>query len=336
MANNQDALRRYRVIHSILKRGGKHKTKDIVKACNDVCIKASIRTIQKDLEDLAEDNKLGFFLPIKKDPFTKTYYYSEIPDNIFPSLELEPEEINALLFYAKTISQYKEYPLFKEISNAVKKVIDGSNINPKTKELFEKEALIETEKHLPINGIEMIIEILEAISQRKVVELKYKKFNDKTFKNYKIKPILLKEDKQMWYILGVNAEKDRLNTFALDRVHSLIIKDEEFDQIEFNSEEYFKYSFGVTVSDGEPMEVVISFDPNSGNYLRTLPIHNTQEIIEDSEKRFVIKVKVIPSYEFYSKIYSYCCDATILQPPQIKYQFSKSFEKALANYNSEK
>ena len=81
-----------------------------------------------------------------KIPLQKHIITVQIPDNLFPSLELEPEEINALLFYAKTISQYKEYPLFEEISNAVKKVIEGSNINPKTKELFEKETLLETDE----------------------------------------------------------------------------------------------------------------------------------------------------------------------------------------------
>ena len=107
----------------------------------------------------------------------------------------------------------------------------------------------------------MIIDILEAISIRKVLEIEYQKFNEQTSKIYRIKPMLLKEDKQMWYILGVHVEKDRLITFALDRIINIIPQNEEFNQIEFDSEEYFRYSFGVTVSDDEPIEVIIAFDP---------------------------------------------------------------------------
>ena len=332
MASNQEALRRYRVIHNILRRGGKHKTSSILEACQRSYIRSSLRTIQKDLEDLAEDPKLGFFLPIKKDSTTKTYYYTQIPDNIFPSLELERNEINALLFYAKTINQYDEYPLSHEISNAVKKVVENSNIPPRTRELFEKETLLETEKHLPINGIELIIDLLEAISNRKVIVVHYKKFQVGITKEYRIKPILLKEEKQYWYILGERENDGKIITLALDRIISLTISNKEFESIEFNSNEYFKYSFGITVMDIEPIEVVISFKPDHGDYIKTLPIHSSQSILEDNKNRFVISINVKPSYEFYSKILSYGDNATIISPPEIKEWFRKSFERAYNNY----
>lgn len=332
MPNNKEALKRYRIIHSVLRRGGKHKSSRITEICNEAGIPVSIRTIQKDLSDLAEDTELALFLPIKQDKRTKTYYYVEIPENIFPSIELEKEEVNALLFYAKTIRQYKEYPIFNEISNAVKKVIESSNISPKTKELFEKETLLETENHHHIRGIELIADILDSITKKKVIEIEYQKF-DGNSKTHKIKPILLKEDKQMWYILGINIKYDSLITFALDRIIDITITNDEFETIEFDSLEYFKYSFGITVSDDEPIEVLINFNPKQGNYLRTLPIHNTQEIIEDNKEKFIIKVKVKPSYEFYSKIFSYGSDATIISPKPIIEWVLKTFEKAVNKYN---
>lgn len=193
MPNTKEALKRYRIIHGILRRGGKHKSSRIVEICIDHGIPVSQRTIQNDLKDLAEDTELGLFLPIKQDKITKTYYYEEIPENIFPSIELEKDEVNALLFYAKMIRQYKEYPIFNEISNAVKKVIENSNISIKTKELFEKETLLETENHQNIRGIELIADILDAITRKKVIEIEYQKFDGKS-RIHKIKPILLKED----------------------------------------------------------------------------------------------------------------------------------------------
>ncbi|WP_437395446.1 helix-turn-helix transcriptional regulator [Flagellimonas lutimaris] len=333
MPNNKEALKRYRIIHSVLRRGGRHKSSRITEICNDAGIPVSIRTIQKDLSDLAHDTELALFLPIKNDKRTKTYYYEEIPENIFPSIELEEEEINALLFYVKTVRQYKEYPIFNEISNAVKKVIENSNISPKTKELFEKETLLEVEKHHHIRGIELMADILDSITKRKVIEIEYQKF-DGNSKIHKIKPILLKEDKQMWYVLGVNTKYDRLITFALDRIIEITATNDNFDPVEFKSSEYFKYSFGITVSDEKPIEVVINFNPKQGNYLRTLPIHNTQEILEDNDDSFIIKVVVKPSYEFYSKIFSYGADATIISPKPIANKVLKTFEKAIDRYKS--
>ena len=335
MPKNKEALKRYRIIHNVLRRGGKHKTSRIVEICNDAGIPVKLRTIQKDLEDLAEDTELGFFLPIIKDDASKTYYYKEIPNNIFPSLELEQDEIIALLFYAKTISQYKEYPLFNEITKAIQKVIKNSNISPNIQELFEKNTILETENHPSIGGIEMIAEILNAITKKKFLSVEYQKFDDK-IKTHEIKPILLKEDKKLWYVLGISIKRNSLITLALDRIVDVSTKDEEFDEITFDSNEYFKYSFGVTVSENDPIEVVISFEPNQGNYLKNLPLHHTQEIIEDSDNKFVIKVMVKPSYEFYSKILSYGKTATIISPRSLKEEFTNIFEQALSNYKTGK
>ncbi|OFY08619.1 MAG: hypothetical protein A2W93_07780 [Bacteroidetes bacterium GWF2_43_63] len=292
-----------------------------------------MRTIQTDLKDLAEDTDLGFYLPIFYDESTKSYYYSEIPNNIFPSLELEPEEVTALLFYAKTVSQYKEYPIFKQITNAVQKVLDNSNISPEIKALFEKETLLETEKHPQVGGTELIASILDAISKKRIVVIEYQKFDDE-IKSHKIKPILLKEDKQLWYIIGINVKYDRLITFALDRIIDVTITEEIFDEISFDSKEYFKFSFGITVADVDPIDVVISFDPEQGNYLKTLPIHHSQIVIEDTIDRFVIQVSVKPSYEFFSKILSYGSLATVLTPKSVRNTLQQMLKKAISTYKN--
>lgn len=333
MPKNKEALKRYRIIHNVLRTGGKHKTSRIVEICNDAGIPVKLRTVQKDLEDLAEDTELGFFLPIKKDDSTKTYYYEVIPKSIFPSLELEQNEISALLFYAKTINQYKEYPIFSEITKAIQKVIENSNISPAIQELFEKQTILETENHPSIGGIEMIAEILDAITKRKLLSVEYQKFDDR-IKTHAIKPLLLKEDKKLWYVIGISLKKNSLITLALDRIIDVSIGKEEFDEILFDSNEYFKYSFGVTVSEEEPIEVTILFEPEQGNYLKNLPIHHTQEIIEDNDEKFVIKVKVKPSYEFYSKILSYGSDATIISPKSVSDRVLNTFELALNKYNT--
>jgi predicted DNA-binding transcriptional regulator YafY len=334
MPKNKEALKRYRIIHNVLKRGGNHKTSRIVDICNDAGIPVKLRTVQKDLDDLAYDTELGFFLPIKKDSKTKAYYYEYIPQHIFPSLNLDSDEITALLFYAKTINQYKEYPLFDKINEAVQKVINSSNISPEVRELFEMKSMLETEIHPLIIGIDLIPEILNAIAQKKLLELDYQRFNDE-IKKHRIKPILLKEDKKMWYIVGINVKRDALITLALDRIIDVSMTEINFEPTDFNSKEHYKHSFGITVSNDEPLEVIIRFNPRQGNYLRTLPMHSSQEIIEDDEEKFLIKVLVKPSYEFYSKIFSYGSDALIISPKTVADKVLKTFQTAIQHYNKD-
>lgn len=332
MANNQKALKRYLVILKMLSRGDKYSSKNIHQTCLNSGIDVAYRTIQKDLEDLRDDETIfQKNLGIIKDNKEKKWYSTGVPKEIFSALELKEGEVDALLFYTKIINQYKGYPIFNDISQAMKKVIDGSNISKDRKELFNLENLIEPEKHPPISGIEFIMDLLQAISKRNVIEVEYGRFG-KDSKKHRVKPILLKEDKLMWYLIGINIKYDSLITFALDRVVNVSITNENFDEIEFNSSEYFKHSFGITVSDKAPIEVVISFEPEQGNYLKTLPIHSTQTIIEETEKQLTIKVIVKPSYEFFSKIYSYGSTATIISPKEIKNIFITDLEKAIAKY----
>lgn len=337
MPINKNAFTRYKVIDATLRRNKYVKTSRLIEIFRDhYDLIVGATTINKDIRDMMIDGRLGFDAPIKYSHSEKAYYYPENVEEIFPVLDLVKEEINALLFYAKTISQYKDYPIFDKISNAVKKVIDNSNIPQKTKELFEKETLLETEIHLPTKGIELIINILEAIAQRNVIEIEYKKFEDIDSKIHKIKPILLKEDKQMWYIIGINIKYNSLITFALDRIINIVVTDEQFEYIKFDSEEYFKYSFGVTVYDDDPIDVIISIDPKQGHYLKTLPIHHSQKILKENSKEFLISLKVKPTYEFYKTIKSYGEQATIISPSFVRKEMLDSINKAVKNYKSKK
>ena len=332
MPKNKDAFSRYKIIDFYLRHHDFATTKRLAEICSErLGINVAVRTIQKDIADLRFDTVLNINAPIVENRKERTYYYAKGTPEIFTAIELEDEEIYALLFYAKTISQYNTYPIFKEISKAVRKVIDNSNISLKSKDLFEKETFLETEKHVALKGIEFIPMLLDAMSRKKIIEVEYQKFNN-GITYYRIKPLLIKEDKQLWYILGVNTEYDKIRTYALDRIIKISVTNDDFEPLQFNSSEYFRFSFGITVNDEAPVEVLISFTPDTGNYLRTLPIHETQEIIEDTAEKFIIKLKVIPSYEFYSKILSYGSDATILSPEFIKSRFQKSFEEAVRNY----
>lgn len=335
MAQNQQAIPRYRAILKVLRRSGKHSSKDIHQACINSGIDAKYRTIQKDLQDLRDDPTIfGRELKIKDDPKTKKWYSEGLPKEIFTLLELEDEEVTALLFYAKTMNQYSDYPLFQEMSKAIRKVIDTANIPENLKQLFEAKTILETEKHKPINGVELIPDILHSIHQRKKMIVEYQKFDRDKVKKHEFRPVLLKEDKQMWYVVGKNIKYDDFMPLALDRIVSLTTTDESFEPIKFDSEEHYKYSFGITVPKEEPIDVIISFTPEQGNYLRTLPIHSTQQIIIDDENEFKIQVTVIPSYEFYSKIRSYGEQAKIISPESLINVIQSSLSKALNRYKS--
>jgi len=129
-------------------------------------------------------------------------------------------------------------------------------------------------------------------------------------------------------------DKKALRTLALDRINSLKETDMTFDEISFDPDDHFVHSFGITVTEDSPIEIVIKFDPHQANYVKALPIHSTQDIIEESDEGILVKFKIKPSYEFYSKILSYGAGATIVSPNSIREEIISKTQEALRGYNS--
>ncbi len=266
-------------------------------------IKVTVRAIQKDLELMESTPPIGYGAPIKKDTRNKGYCYSE-PNFSIRAFGLREEDINALLFYSKTLNQYQGIKIFEDISKAVEKVLDNFKIREEVKGLIKSRIIVQAERVPPIKGHEFISKIAQALEEKKMLEFEYTPYGKDKNKRI-LAPYLLKEDHHLWYVIGFLEGKDKPTTFALDRMSSLNITDASFKSLDFNSERYFKYSFGVTVAETKPIKVILSFTPFQGNYIKALPIHETQKILKSNASEFKVSVLVKPSYEFYAKILSY-------------------------------
>lgn len=320
------------IIDRKLSKGRIVKTQELRRLISQAGINVSLRQIEKDLEHMQEDLPIGYAAPISYNSKRKGYYYTD-PDFTIQALGLKSEDVIALLFYAKTLEQYKGFKIFENILRAVEKVIDNSGMAKETKKLIANRTLIQTEKTQISKGIEFIEPILKAILEKQKIDFDYKKFDDLNFSKRTLSPILLKEDKNYWYVIGVTEDKKSFTTYALDRMSNLIITNKYFTVSLFDADTYFKYSFGVTVSEDNPTKIVLSFTPFQGNYLKALPIHETQEIIKDNEKELRISVIVKPSYEFFSKILSYGEDVKVVSPKSIVREVKKQIRASLQRYN---
>ncbi len=307
------------------------RTKDLEKIIASETLSVTTRTIQKDIELMKEIHPVGYEAPIAYDAKKKAYYYTDRNFTI-QAFGLKEEDFMALLFYAKTLEQYKGVKIFKDILVAIEKVLENSDLAKKTSQVIMNRTLLQTEKIIPIKGVEFIEKIVKAILVNQKIVFDYRKFESTTIKKRTLSPIMLKEEKHYWYVIGVLEGKESLTTFALDRMSNLLVTNQYFTPISFDSESYFKHSFGITVAEEKPIEVILSFNTHQGNYVKTLPIHETQKIIIDDEKELRISVKVKPTYEFYSKILSYGSDIKVISPSSIVKEVKQKFQSALQNY----
>jgi predicted DNA-binding transcriptional regulator YafY len=329
MAITKHPFGRYQIIDRELGKRDYVKTREL-KECieRDLSIIVSERMINDDLNAMRDDSILGYNAPIKYCTSHKAYYYSD-PEYTIRAFGLRVEDINALMFYAKTINQYKEYDIFKSFSNAIDKVIDAVNIRKGITNLDESRIVVLTDNFGQFIGNEWIPKIIEAINTNSVIEIIYKKFGSNESKTSMLHPYLLKEDRHRWYLIGMNTKG--IVTYGLDRIIELNILAEKFEPQNWNSEEYFKNAIGITV-DRQANEVVLAFTPKQGQYLKTLKIHSTQEILIDDNNEFRILIKVMPTWEFFEKILGYGESVKIISPPQIINEFKERLQKISNKY----
>ena len=102
-------------------------------------------------------------------------------------------------------------------------------------------------------------------------------------------------------------------------MHDLKTEKGKFDRpIDFDAEDYFKYSIGITsFNDVPPSIVVLSFLSDEGDYIRSKPLHASQKILIDNNREFRVEITVQLSYELESMILGYGSLVKVINPPEL-------------------
>jgi len=196
-----------------------------------------------------------------------------------------------------------------------------------------KQGFIHHRKPHEVKGIQYLDPIVSAIEKREVLRLYYLPFyEDKPYFN-EVHPYLLKEHESRWYMVGLNAFKGKVRTYALDRIRDLqVAAGAEYIPPEFKTEEYFKYAIGIIAPEGTPPLIKLAVQKTQAQYLITRPWHDSQNIVEDTEEQVIFSFKVHPTYEFRSLVLSLGKDGNILEPASLREEMKKELEKMLGYY----
>jgi predicted DNA-binding transcriptional regulator YafY len=318
MPTNKEALVRYRVINRCLKDFRYATREKMIRACEDVLSISPIspRTIYQDIRDMKQDERLGYFAPIKLDR-GKTAYYYEDPDYSIDNIPLNEEEVKALSFAATMLDQFSNIGIFSTFTGAVQKVVETINIKRMSKE-EDLLPFIEFE-HSPVSLGQQYIElIIMAIKNKKVIRFKYQRFTTDKILSHNIHPYLLKQYHNRWYLIGLHDYHKEIVTYCLDRFSSdPEVMDIPYENIGFDTREHFKSVIGIITSMEKPQKVVLKLTQRQAWYVITQPIHPSQKVIEKKDN-FIVELKIIPTYELTMLIMGWGPDVEVIQPLSLK------------------
>jgi predicted DNA-binding transcriptional regulator YafY len=192
---------------------------------------------------------------------------------------------------------------------------------------------IHFEKRRP-QGTENLYGLLHAIKNKVQISFSYQKFWEDESTHRITEPYALKEFKNRWYVIANDLKDKKVKSFALDRLSDLEITRRKFQlPNNFNVNEHFKFCFGIiSPNEHTPQEVILSFNPFQGKYIKTLPLHESQVILKDNEDELLIKLTLFVTHDFFMEILSLGDNVKVIQPQSLIDDIKKAYQNALKLY----
>jgi len=281
----------------------------------------SVSMFNKDMAGM----KRIYNAPIQYDHYNKGYYYADENFSIkkFP---LTSQEIEALDFSTALLNQLKGTAMLEQFENAINKVIEGYRISKylgkSEKQILQVEGPIKTEAN---KWLEII---LKAILNKGCLDIVYKVFN-KEQKTHEFSPYLLKEYHNRWYAVGFSKNAGEVRIFALDRIQDIKTTTKKYHPEDgFKSDDFFKYSLGVTqISEAAPETVVLSFTTKQAPYIISQPLHPSQKLVLENEAEVRVQMELFLTPELIMVILSYGPEVKVMAPEKLKDQIVAYIEK---------
>ena len=145
-----------------------------------------------------------------------------------------------------------------------------------------------------------------------------------------VHPYYLKESNQRWYLLAYDDEI--LKTFGVDRINNLEVKDNEtFKRRELGDmQAYFKDCYGIWNDPCTPVEdVELKYDELDGSFLKSCPLHHSQQVLADTEDEFRIKVRLRITNDFVMELLSRSRSLEVISSLHLRERIRKIYEEAL-------
>lgn len=238
-------------------------------------LEVSTKTIARDLAFMGD--QLG--LPVEYDAKIYAWRYS-CPVKNFPTVQVSEGELLALLVAQKALEQYRGTPYhdqlahaFDKLSAALKDQVSFSSTSSLANVSFHQLGLSKAD-------LRIFEQLSRAVLRNLEIEFTYLKPQSQTPETRRMQPYHLANRENAWYLVGHDAERGALRTFAVSRMQKVTVTTKKFTKpADFSPEKFYAKSFGAFVGSGDH-RVVIRFDAEVALQIRERFWHESQETKE--------------------------------------------------------
>ena len=186
------------------------------------------------------------------------------------------------------------------------------------------------------SGQDFLATILEAMKKSKLLEITYKGYWSEHESTFPVAPYCVKLFRQRWYLVGNSVYEDKIRIYALDRVLEALLLDESFKYPKaFDPESYFKHCFGIIHDEDCPLETVkLKVSHDQANYLRSLPLHPSQEETECHDDYCIFALCLRPTFDFQQELLWNGEAVEVLEPQWLREEMARKVKLMCEKYQA--
>ena len=187
------------------------------------------------------------------------------------------------------------------------------------------------------SGQEYLYDIIEAMKHSQIINMTYQSYWRVKSNNFNVEPYCVKLFKQRWYLVARSIYNNKVMIYSLDRIHTLdILADERFKMPDsFNSTEFFSEYYGVIIDEKQiAEEVKLKVSAAQANYLRSLPMHHSQQEIERTSEFSIFQIVIKPTNDFQQEILKNGEDIEVLEPLWLRNKITDKIKGMWNKYNN--
>lgn len=260
---------------------------------------------------------------------------SEIPKRTFHTWINEAEELFGISILCEHWGDFRYYIENPEeikkggLRNWLLNTISTSNLLMENK-LLNDRILLEI---IP-SGQDFLAVVLEAMKKSKALEVTYKGYWREHEHTFPVAPYCVKLFRQRWYVVGNSMLEDTIRIYALDRIMDLQLTDETFKYPKkFSPDNYFTGCFGIIHDEKIEVETVkLKVNADQSNYLRSLPLHHSQEEIETNDDYSIFTLRVRPTFDFQQEILKNGDTIEVLEPLWLRKEMAATIKRMFNKY----
>ena len=188
------------------------------------------------------------------------------------------------------------------------------------------------------SGREYLDPIIDAMKNNHLIHFTYYNYWRDDYRQHCVEPYCVKLFRQRWYMVGKMLGANVVLVYSLDRMSEFRKSERTFKYPEdFDGEYYFKDCYGIIAGDGtDTQHVVLKVSAGQANYMRDLPLHQSQRETEQTDEYSIFELNIRPTFDFQQEILWNGEDVEVLKPLWLRKEIAGKIKRMWNKYNEDK